>query len=238
MYGLVWGKAQQLCFNDDHEYYQALGSLCHRGAYTITFETNSETESWGDAFRIKCLMPDSKTPDAFIGAMKTARRINCNDYVQNLYECHEFDFDVANKVLIGSYSKVKETIPPLYYEDFDNGYNLIFTRYEKREKSIVSTRKTNSANAENRTKSIQQHSSTPQISKPEINVAQLLNEHKWLNGKRIKHNKYGFGTIQIVKCNDSGVVNLDVKFDNPFEGIAERTLGYAFCIDKKLIEIV
>lgn len=47
MYSLVWGKAQQLCFADDHEYYRALGSLCRTDSYTITFETNSETESWG-----------------------------------------------------------------------------------------------------------------------------------------------------------------------------------------------
>lgn len=47
MTNLVWGKAQQLSFSDDHEYYQALGSLCRRGSYTITFETNSQTESWG-----------------------------------------------------------------------------------------------------------------------------------------------------------------------------------------------
>ena len=60
---LAWGKAQQLSFADDHEYYQALGSLCRRGSYTITFETNSQTESWGDAFRIKCLESDNRTPD-------------------------------------------------------------------------------------------------------------------------------------------------------------------------------
>ena len=44
MYSLVWGKAQQLCFADDHEYYRALGSLCRTDSYTITFETNSETD--------------------------------------------------------------------------------------------------------------------------------------------------------------------------------------------------
>ena len=132
MFSLVWGKAQQLCFADDHEYYRTLGSLCRGDSYTITFETNSETESWGDAFRIKCLRPDNQTPDAFIDAMRTARRINCNDYVQNLYEYHDFDFDVGNKVLIGNYNKVKKTVPTSFHYDFDEGYNLRFTRYEKR----------------------------------------------------------------------------------------------------------
>ena len=120
MANLVWGKAQQLSFADDHEYYQALGSLCRRGSYTITFETNSQTESWGDAFRIKCLESDSRTPDAFINAMRNARRINCNDYVQNLYEHHDFDFDVANKVLHGDFEKVKRTVPTSYHQDFED----------------------------------------------------------------------------------------------------------------------
>lgn len=132
MANLVWGKAQQLSFADDHEYYQALGSLCRRGSYTITFETNSQTESWGDAFRIKCLESDSRTPDAFINAMRNARRINCNDYVQNLYEHHDFDFDVANKVLHGDFEKVKRTVPTSYRQDFEDGYNFRFTRYGKK----------------------------------------------------------------------------------------------------------
>lgn len=133
MANLVWGKAKQLSFADNHEYYQALGSLCRYGSYTITFETNSQTESWGDAFRIKCLEIDSRTPDAFINAMRNARRINCNDYVQNLYEQHDFDFDVAHKVLHGNFEKVKRTVPTSYYDDFENGYNLKFTRYSEKE---------------------------------------------------------------------------------------------------------
>jgi len=133
MASLEWGKARQLVFFDNHEYYQALGSLCHPGAYTITFETNSETDSWGDAFRIKCLMPDSKTPTAFINAMKTARRINCNDYVICLYENHGFDFNEPNKVLTGDYVKVKQTVPSNYQKDFEDGFNFIFVRYDKSE---------------------------------------------------------------------------------------------------------
>lgn len=132
MYSLVWGKAQQLWFEDDHEYYRALGSLCRRDSYTITYETNSETESWSDAFRIKCLRSDSQTPDAFINAMRTGRRINCNDYIQNLYEFHSFDFDVGNKVLIGNHDKVRQTVPSAYLFDFEEGYNLRFTRYGKK----------------------------------------------------------------------------------------------------------
>lgn len=119
---LIWGKAQQLRFEDNYEYYWALGSLCRNGFYTITYETNSETESWSDAFRIKCLAGNGQLPNAFIKAMRNARRINCNDYVQNLYENHGFSFDVANKVLRGKYEEVRKTVPQEYIIAFDEGY--------------------------------------------------------------------------------------------------------------------
>ena len=119
---LTWGKARQLRFKDDREYYWALGSLCRNGFYTITYETNSETESWADAFRIKCLASDRYLPEAFIKAMRNARRINCNDYVQNLYEKHNFTFNKINKVLYGKYDEVRKTVPQRYAEDFDAGY--------------------------------------------------------------------------------------------------------------------
>jgi hypothetical protein len=67
--------------------------------------------------------------------MRNARRINCNDYVQNLYEQLDFDFDVANKVLHGDFEKVKRTFPSSFHLDFEEVYNLRFTRYGKREKT-------------------------------------------------------------------------------------------------------
>ncbi|MGP1598309.1 hypothetical protein [Peptoanaerobacter stomatis] len=66
--------------------------------------------------------------------MRNARRITCNDYVQNFYEQH--DFDVANKVLHGDFEKVKRTSLSSFHLDFEEVYNLHFTRYGKREKRI------------------------------------------------------------------------------------------------------
>lgn len=196
MASLVWGKAQQLWFYDDHEYYQVLGSLCHHDAYTITFETNSETESWGDAFRIKCLMPDSKTPDAFLDVMKTARRINCNDYVQYLYEYHNFDFDVGNKVLVGQYQKVKETVPSSFYQDFDDGYNLKFTRHD-RSKKPAKTHPTGSTPVSKPPKPAtpqKQDNPIPKVApppKPEPIPVSV--------GEIIKHKSFGTGTVYAVE---------------------------------------
>ena len=196
MYSLVWGKTQQLSFADDHEYYRALGSLCRNDSYTITFETNSETESWGDAFRIKCLRSDAQTPDAFINAMRTARRINCNDYVQNLYEYHNFDFDVGNKVLIGNYNTVKQTVPATYQFDFDEGYNLRFTRYGT--KNTVKKSNSNGQFTLSKPKSMKERTpvntaitsvplSIPQPKpKPnlvDVKVGEILIHRSWGNGK-------------------------------------------------------
>ena len=191
MYSLVWGKAQQLCFADDHEYYRALGSLCRPGSYTITYETNSDTESWSDAFRIKCLRSDNQTPDAFISAMRTARRINCNDYIENLYKYHDFDFDVGNKVLIGEYSKVKNTVPSQYHFDFDEGYNLRFIRYERRaSKSVIKPKQTTnsllktSENTTAKTAPIQKPVSTPKPKPLPVEV-----------GEKIIHKAFGMGEV-------------------------------------------
>lgn len=192
MYSLTWGKAQQLCFADDHEYYRALGSLCRSGSYTITYETNSETESWSDAFRIKCLRSDSQTPDAFIRAMRSARRINCNDYIQNLYEYHDFDFDVGNKVLIGNYNKVRQTVPEQYHYDFDEGYNLRFTRYKKESfqggnrpvNTTINRQKSNSIKEE-RTVTVQK----PVVEKPKPKLVQVS------IGDRLIHKAYGAGEV-------------------------------------------
>ncbi len=119
---LIWGKAKQLRFKDEREYYWALGSLCRNGSYAITYETNSDTDSWSDAFRIKCLADDRYLPEAFIHAMRNARRINCNAYVQNLFENHSFIFDKTKKALYGKYDEVKKTVPERFVEDFDAGY--------------------------------------------------------------------------------------------------------------------
>lgn len=214
MYSLVWGKAQQLCFADDHEYYRALGSLCRTDSYTITFETNSETESWGDAFRIKCLRSDSQTPDAFIDAMRTARRINCNDYVQNLYEYH--DFDVGNKVLIGNYEKVKKTVPSSYYYDFEEGYNLRFTRYDRKDrkkKQSVSHSEIRRTEMQKKNQSIVKNEQTvPKDTKAKPEPVPI----KVNKGEMIIHKSFGRGKV----------VSADGKYLKVvFDGIGEKTFA-------------
>lgn len=118
----IWGKGGQLEFKDDNEYYEVLGELCHSDLFHITFETNIETNSWGNAFRIKCNVDKKQLTDAFKNSIRDANRINCNEYVTNLYQNHNFDFDKKNKKLYGDYDKVKKSIPDEFLDDFEKGY--------------------------------------------------------------------------------------------------------------------
>ena len=205
---LNWGNYDLVVIDESHNFRNGAGThantqenryvklMDRNDSYTITFETNSDTESWSDAFRIKCLRSDSQTPDAFINAMRTARRINCNDYVQNLYEFHDFDFDVGNKVLIGRYDKVKQTVPSVYHFDFDEGYNLRFTRYDKkatanRAGGFSSSRKPISSQGNNSIKKQSAKPETPSAPaiapKPEpvpvtVNVGEVLVHKAWGEG--------------------------------------------------------
>lgn len=118
---LEWGKYDQLSFEDEEEYYYSLGLLCNSDWFKIVYEPNSITNSWTDAFRIQCGRCPVKLPPAFKDALRTQDRINNNEYVENLYTNHGFDYD-EEKYITGSYNKVRATVPQKYVGDFDKGY--------------------------------------------------------------------------------------------------------------------
>lgn len=118
---LDWGRDDQLSFADQEEYYYSLGLLCNSDWFSIVFEPNSITNSWTDAFRIQCARCPVKLPPAFRNALRTQYRINNNEYVENLYRHHMFDYD-GEKYITGDYDKVRTTVPEKYLADFDEGY--------------------------------------------------------------------------------------------------------------------
>lgn len=119
---LDWGRDDQLSFADQEEYYYALGLLCNSDWFSIVYEPNSITNSWTDAFRIQCARCPVELPPAFKDALRTQRRINNNEYVENLYINHKFDYD-GGKYITGDYNKVRTTVPKEYIADFDEGYD-------------------------------------------------------------------------------------------------------------------
>ena len=121
---LIWGKAGQLRFENNEEYYYSLGLLCKSNWFSIVYEHNSQTNSWADAFRIQysgCSI--EKLPTGFRNALRTQQRINNNEYVENLYHNHNFCYD-GNKYIYGDYNNVRSTVPEEYIQNFDLGYNL------------------------------------------------------------------------------------------------------------------
>ena len=120
---LVWGSNGQLRFKDSNEYYWTLGHICNRNFYTITLEKNSLTDSWSDAYRIRCLTNAKNLSEAFYKALRNGNRINCNDYVINLRGNHRFDFVGGHSnEIIGKYEEVKKTVPKEYLDVFEAGY--------------------------------------------------------------------------------------------------------------------
>lgn len=118
---LVWGQDGQLEFADQEEYYYSLGLLCNSDWFNIVYEPNKLTNSWEDAYRIQCAKCPVTLPQAFQDALRTQKRINNNEYVENLYTNHNFDFD-GPKHIRGDYDDVRETVPDEYLADFDDGY--------------------------------------------------------------------------------------------------------------------
>lgn len=108
-------------FADQREYYYALGLLCNSDWFSIVYEPNRRTNSWEDAFRIQCGKCPVPLPQAFRDALRTQDRVNNNEYVENLYENHNFEYD-GRKYISGNYDDVRETVPDAYLADFDAGY--------------------------------------------------------------------------------------------------------------------
>ncbi|MCH5257776.1 MAG: hypothetical protein J1D87_10815 [Lachnospiraceae bacterium] len=119
---LVWGKDEQLCFANQDEYYYSLGLLCNSNWFNIVYEPNKSTKSWENAYRIQCANCPVDLPKAFQNALRSQKRINNNDYVENLINNHNFVKD-GNKYISGNYSDVRKTVPDAYLTDFDAGYN-------------------------------------------------------------------------------------------------------------------
>lgn len=109
-----------LNFNNENEYYVALGSFCNNKAFTISFEPNKLTGSYSDAYRMRKLATANKLIDPLEKAIRTGNRINSNSYVDNLIKNHNF---VQNgKAIYGTLENVIKTVPKKYISEFMKGY--------------------------------------------------------------------------------------------------------------------
>lgn len=117
---LHWGRSPQLIFKNMNEYYRALGHLTNSEAYSISYEYNKKNGSYSDACRIHILSKATNIPQAFEKKRTTNGRINCNDYVNNLKENH--NFVQSGNVYTRNFDDVFSTVPEEYISDFLVGF--------------------------------------------------------------------------------------------------------------------
>lgn len=118
---LHWGRPPQLIFESENEYFRALGHLVNSKAYSISYEYNKKNGSYSDACRIHILSNAQNIPQAFESKRTTNGRINCNEYVENLIDRHNFVRE--NQRIYCMFEEVAKTVPNEYFSDFAKGYN-------------------------------------------------------------------------------------------------------------------
>lgn len=121
---LEYGNEGQLKFSNKTEYYEVVGLLCNEDIFLITYEENSKTRSYTDAYRIKCRIDKEKLVKPLRDAIRSGNRINCNEFVEQLKDKQGFIQEYGSKKIRGYYDKVIQTIPDQYVDDFNKGYFL------------------------------------------------------------------------------------------------------------------
>lgn len=123
MYQSTFGTGDQVQFNNKHEYYELLGFLAKsNGTTSLKWERNEEQGAWGSEGRIKfytSVLPFSATLSHTAGVGTVVSRVNCNDFVQNLYENHHFIDGRKQNI-----EAIRATVSEEYLADFERGLNL------------------------------------------------------------------------------------------------------------------
>ena len=122
MYRRSFGSNGQVQFNNENEYYQLIGYLAKSdGSSSIVWEHNEEQGAWASEGRIQLF---TQIPDIFhlsltAGVGNIWRRVNCNEFVENLRADHNFVIGYRQNI-----ASVRSTIPPAFLPDFEIGLNL------------------------------------------------------------------------------------------------------------------
>lgn len=125
MIQLVFGTKSQISFQNENEFYQALGFLSKPNVTSIVWEENEKSGAWGSEGRIECFISQVQFPPCFANCSFTAgnggrilHRINCNEFVQYIHTNFNFTMGNSQQVEI-----IRNTIPTIYLPDFEIGYN-------------------------------------------------------------------------------------------------------------------
>lgn len=120
MYQPTFGTVRQVQFKNEHDYYELLGFLAKsNGTTSLTWERNEEQGAWTSEGRIlfyTSALPFSAILSHTAGVGNIVSRVNCNEFLQNLYTDHGF-VNGGNQDI----SKIRATIPGGYLPDFEKG---------------------------------------------------------------------------------------------------------------------
>lgn len=113
----------QIQFNNESEYYKALGYLARNNNSTsLNWEHNQLQGAWGSEGRIHFFISNPSIPGNFsltAGTGNIAYRTNCNEFLSNLYNNYGFVNGRTQNVAI-----IRSNIPPAYRNYFDLGLAL------------------------------------------------------------------------------------------------------------------
>lgn len=126
MYKQYFGKRRRMRFDSQNEYYETLGFLAKSdGSITLVWENNELQGAWGSEGRIHChsnlvkFTAPLKRKFTKGRAKKVLHRINCNEFVQDLINTHNFSMGSNQNTV-----SIRSTIPAPYLIDFDRGLAL------------------------------------------------------------------------------------------------------------------
>lgn len=117
-----FGQRNELYFQSDEEYYEALGYLANpNSSYYITCEEYAN--KWGAEYRINFYsisnMPQSLQNALSAGNNTYVARLNNNDYIHTLI--HDYNFSTTGNQILRD---ILDTIPPRHLESFNRGYEI------------------------------------------------------------------------------------------------------------------
>jgi hypothetical protein len=126
MQQLIFGRTNQVSFQNETEFYQALGFLSKsNGSTSLVWEENERSGAWGSEGRIECFIPQNQFPPCFSNCSFTAgnggrilHRINCNEFMQHIRNDFGFIMGRSQPVQI-----IRGNVPTNYLAAFDYGYN-------------------------------------------------------------------------------------------------------------------
>ncbi|QHI34678.1 hypothetical protein IMCC3317_00210 [Kordia antarctica] len=126
MYKQYFGVRKKMRFDSPEEYYETLGYIAKSdGSCDLYREENQNQGAWGPEIRMNCYKNLHKFPAPLKRKFtkgrgkKVLHRINCNEFIQDLLDNHNFKKDEIQDV-----NTIRNTIPAQYQVDFDRGLAL------------------------------------------------------------------------------------------------------------------